>query len=50
MSLGWNKDLNGKKGEFKEKEKENEEKEEDENEERVLRCAGKKVEGLKGLW
>ena len=30
-------------------EKENEEKEEEEKEERVLRCARKKVGGLKGL-
>ena len=42
--------LEWKKGELKEKEKENkEEEEEDEKEERVLRCARKKVGGLKGL-
>ena len=40
--------LQWKRGELKEKE--NEEEEKDENEERVLRCSGKKVEGLKGLW
>ena len=43
MSLGWDKDLDGKE------EKGNEEKEEEEKEERVLRCARKKVGGLKGL-
>ena len=43
MSLEWDKDLDGKE------EKGNEEKEEEEKEERVLRCARKKVGGLKGL-
>ena len=42
--------LEWKRGVLKENEKENEEEEEDEMEERVLRCAGKKVEGLSGLW
>ena len=37
--------LEWKRGELKE----NEEEEEDEKEERVLRCARKKVGGLKGL-
>ena len=49
--VGMEQGLEWKKGELKEKEKENkEEEEEDEKEERDLRCAGKKVEGLSGLW
>ena len=44
--VGMKQGLEWKRGELKE----NEEEEEDEKEERVLRCSGKKVEGLKGLW
>ena len=43
--VGMKQGLEWKRGELKE----NEEEEEDEKEERVLRCARKKVGGLKGL-
>ena len=48
--VGMKQGLEWKIGELKENEKENEEEDEDEKKERVLRCAGKKVEGLSGLW
>ena len=46
MSFEWDKDLDGKE---KKGNEEKEEEEKEEKEERVLRCARKKVGGLKGL-